>query len=215
MLERIMKAYREGGVRCFLKRTKMFIHERVYLYKFFWYEKDLLEVLDPICPKLAVDVDMGSLYEVIEWIKQKIYNGKPYTSEELENKIAIQNKHIFPSLKLNGEIICYSKIGCNNIYIKNFKKEFCFQKKVALVCAFYTNPKYRRLNLASFLLIETMRFLKTRGFNKIACHIRTSNIASISVFNKSGFKKVGSSWQLKCFNLNIFSRPPAVIFESY
>jgi len=56
-----------------------------------------------------------------------------------------------------------------------------------------------------------MKFLKEKGFRKIASQIRSSNGSSNRVASKCGLQKIGSSWQLKCFDLNIFTGPPKTL----
>ena len=95
----------------------------------------------------------------------------------------------------------YAKIGVNELYIKNFDNVFSLKDNVAFVYALYTNPKYRNQKFGSFLVCETMNFLNNEGVHKLACHIRSSNIPSISLFKRLGFKPTGSLWQFKFFKI--------------
>ncbi len=208
ILQKIKKTYKEEGIRGVLKKSKQAISDNVYFRRFSWHERDLSLPIIDVSPRLSVSLGYDSRDEVIKWIKSKIYNGVLSEKESFETKVAIANNHFFPSIKLDGEIIGFMKVGFNKVYIKNFKKIYSLRKGTAFIYASYVDPKYRGSGIYTFSKTEMMKFLKGKGFQKLASQIRSSNGPSKHVAKKCGSRRVDSSWQFRCFDLNIFTGPP-------
>jgi len=204
---KLLDTYKVGGLMSVFTKIKKYIAANVYLRKYLCYEMDTGLPIQGVYSKLPVSIEMNSRDEVIKWISTKIYNGRYYKEEDIEAGIAITNSHYFPCVKMDREIIGFMKVGCNDVYIKNFNKIYSVSKRSAFIYSVYVDPKYRNLNVASVLISDTVNNLKALGFSKISMHIRSTNVSSIRVFTKLGAKKTGMVLQLKCFGLNIFTKP--------
>lgn len=214
IVKKILETYRNAGIRGVAGKAKNYLSGRVYLSRFLWYERDVAFPLTkrPLNTSVSVSADLRD--EVIDWIGEKIYYGHPYNDEIFENEIALQNNHLLPCVMINGKLVGFTKIGLDRMYIKNFTKMTRLREGNAFVYALYTDPAYRKLGLASVLLSRAIEILRDQGIEKLACHIRSSNLASIGLFTKCGFKQIGSNWHFKCFGINLYSKFPQSLFDS-
>jgi len=204
---KLLDTYKAGGLISVFIKIKKYVAENVYLRKYLWYEMNTGLPIRREYSKLPLSIEMNSRDEVMKWISTEIYNGRCYKEEDIEAGVAIINNHYFPCVKMDRKIVGFMKVGCNDVYIKNFNKIFSVSKRSAFIYSVYVDPKYRNLNVASVLISDTVNNLKALGFSKISMYIRSTNVSSIRVFTKLGAKKIGKVLQLKCFGLNIFTNP--------
>ena len=57
-----------------------------------------------------------------------------------------------------------------------------------------------------------MEVLKSNGINKIASHIRATNIPSLKIVKNLDYSQTGTNWQFKFFKINFYSKFPSEIF---
>jgi phenylacetate-CoA ligase len=206
--KKIVNTYENEGLAVAFKKIKRFLVHNIWVRKYFWNMKYFLSSTVHSLSKLSVVVDFNSRDEVTEWARINIYDGNYSAEDSLSLKIANNNNHLFPCARLKGEIIGFVKVGFNKVYIKNFKKSFTFDQRIAFVYEMYIDPKYRNHGVNSCLQSEIMIHLKNEGFQIVANHVRSNNAAALHVVNKCGFQKIGTSWQFRFFGLNIFNSAP-------
>ncbi len=212
IIHKIIKSYRKDGFEGLLTKSKNYLSEKVYFRKYIWFEKDLAGPAPILYPKIEAQFVFDSGQKINEFLDERIYHGNPPDDEKYERKIALENGHFITSAQLNGKIICYRKIGRNNVYIKNFDKTVKLIKGTAFAYSLYTDPEYRKLGLAGFLLSKSIEPLKNNGLTKMANQVRSSNIAAINLVKKCNWSQIAESWHVKFFGLNIISRLPSSIF---
>ena len=212
---KVVSIYKRKGLVGLLKKIKGFLSERVYLRKFIWHEIDIsLPIITASLKKpIRISFCIDSKYEVIEWRKYRFYDSDPYPDEIIMNKIAIENNHIFPCIKINNVIVGFMMVGFNKVYIKNFGKILELHEGNTFIYESYVVPEYRNIGLSTLMRTNLLRFIKDKGFNKVYCHIRSGNIPSLRVSEKCGAKKIGSTRQFRFFRFTIFGKLPSEVFK--
>lgn len=186
-IKKIIEIYREQGLEMLTKRSlKKIAYTFFETNSAFWLERDLSVPLSQVSSRIPVDIDLTSNEETISWIR---INGEPWMNNELEIKTGIEENHYFPSIKYEGKIIGYAKVGFGKVYIHDFRKMTNFPNKVAFIYDTYILPEYRGMNLAPLFVNKIMQFLKDEGNEKLRCHIPAWNTASFRAYSKVGFKK--------------------------
>ena len=172
-----------------------------------WIWKDLRDPMLDIKAQKPVQVIFDSKDEIIEWLKEHnpLYSWM-YVPEEI--KIATSEKHIFPYVKANGDIIGYVKIGIKKVYILDYDEIIEFPDKSSFIYDTFVVPEFRGKNIAPFLLNEAIKYLKDHKFEKIWCHIPSWNTPSRRVFEKLNFQRFANVRYLKLLNLKFFTKNP-------
>jgi len=152
-----------------------------------WFEKRLKEKNKEFKTEIPVKFDINSTKKTIEWLKKQKLSWVVY---QKEIDAAIKYNHYWASISNNGEIIGCIKIGFGNIYIFDYDKIIKFPDKMAFVYDTFVLDEYRNKGIAKYLISQTIKLLKSKGYERVGCHIPPWNKASISAFEKNGFKKV-------------------------
>lgn len=205
LFQKIKKTYKEENITGIIRKARGFLSTHVYFRKWLWYERDLSLPMSDVATKISATIDVDAWDELLKWIHTEVCRGVLSQSEDYQNKMAKQNNHIYPCVKVNGRIAGFVKIGLGKVYTRNFCKVFQLNDKTSMVMAFYVAPEFRGLGLASLLLSSSIKFLREKGISKLTCYIRSTNYDSIRAFSKHDFKEIYSTWQLKIFKLNIFN----------
>jgi ribosomal protein S18 acetylase RimI-like enzyme len=65
-------------------------------------------------------------------------------------------------------------------------------------CAFlaflFTDPRYRRIGLASALVDAVRADLAREGYRRVLAHVRRTNVASVGAFARMGWRQVATIW---------------------
>jgi len=180
--------YKDQG----LKKPQMQIIKRILKFIFttnsaIWFEKDISEKLVEYKTKLPVEIDLTSINQSIEWLKRLNLS---WVVHPQEIATALKYNHFWPSVSVNGKIIGCTKIGFGNVYIVDYNRIMEFPEKMVFIYDTYVLQEERNKGVAKYLISESIKFLKEKGYTKIKCHIPPWNKVSINVYKKIGFKKV-------------------------
>ena len=186
-IRKIKKIYAENGIIGTIARgLKKGFRYLVETNSAFWMERDLSIPVPKLKPAIPAELNMYSNQETIEWMRRCPENWI-YNSKEIE--VGLREGHLYPNLKLNGEIIGYAKIGIGRVYIADYKKVISLPKHTALCYDYYIVPKYRGIFLSLYMIAETLRLAQRKGFELALGHIPPWNTASIMVIERLKFKK--------------------------
>lgn len=184
---KIYNMYKGEGVGITVKRAlrkaSRFIFET---NNSFLFVRDLAESVAGVTPAIPVEVNFQSRDETIRWLKGR---QEPWMFNEKEIEVGVRWNHFYPNAKYKGEIVGYLKIGIKEVYVDDFEKVMPLSQESAFIYDTYVLPSLRRHNIASFMICETMKFLRNAGIKTIYCHIPLWNAASINTYTKSGFRK--------------------------
>jgi len=200
------KAYKEGGIPIVLIRIiKKCFEISFKINNAIWFERDLSMKINEVQIKRYLDLSVifNSFNETVSWITQTL---REAPGKEIE--VARLQNHYFQTLRYNGQIIGYIKVGFKEVYINDFEGIIQFPENVAFIYDTFISPPFRGNRLASYFIKELMIYLKNLGFKKIRCHIPLWNIASIKTYERCGFRKIKRIWFLKLFGIKIFSFNP-------
>jgi RimJ/RimL family protein N-acetyltransferase len=204
--KKIKDIYRKHGFKLLLIRG--FKKLANYLFQTnsaIWFEKDLSLPLIDITPKLAVEAHLLSKDETIDWLKTK---GESWMFDELEISVGLARNHYFPNLKYEGLIIGYAKVGMGMVYIRDYKQTINFPERVSIIYDLFISSDYRGFNVAPFFVLEIMKFLKSRNFNRVIGYTPKWNIASIILHKKLGYKMKKTIRFIRIFNYTFLSDSP-------
>jgi ribosomal protein S18 acetylase RimI-like enzyme len=171
-----------------------------------WFEKDLTEKLAEYQPKIPVEIDMNSTSQTIEWLKKQ---NERWVVHPQEIATALKYNHCWPSARINGEIIGCIKIGFGNVFIVDYNKVVEFPDRMAFIYDTYVLEDMRGKGVAKYLITRAIKFIKTKGYTKVGCHIPPWNKVSIGAYEEMGFKKVNYIRNFRFFGVSIrIAKPP-------
>ena len=165
-----------------------------------WFEKDLTEKFINYKTKIPLEIDISSTNLTIEWLKSQKLNWLIHT-QEIET--AIKYNHYWPSVSNNGIIIGSIKVGLKKVYIADYDQIVDLPEKTAFIYDTYVLNEKRGKGVAKFLIVESIKYLKSKGFLKVKCHIPVWNKASISAYEHIGFQKTSYNRFFRIFGFKI------------
>jgi ribosomal protein S18 acetylase RimI-like enzyme len=171
-----------------------------------WFEKDLTEELADYQAKLPVEIDLTSISETIEWLKSQ---KQSWVVHPQEIATALEYNHCWPSIRTSGKIIGCIKIGFRNVYIVDYNRVIELPERMAFIYDTYVLQEQRGKGVAKHLITQAIKFLKAQGYTKVRCHIPPWNKASISAYEKIGFKKFSYIRYFRIFGVSIRKANPA------
>ena len=165
-----------------------------------WFEKDLNEELKDFQLRSPIEINLNSTNKTIEWLKNQ---NQSWVVHPKEIATALKYHHYWPYVCINGKIIGCIKIGFGNVFIVDYNKLIKFPEKIAFIYDTYLLEEYRGKGMAKYLITQSIKFLKLKGFTKVSCHIPPWNKASIRVYEKIGFRKISYIRYLRIFGVSI------------
>lgn len=165
-----------------------------------WFENDLTGELIDYQAKIPVEINMNSTSQTIEWLKNQ---NESWVTNPQEITAALKYNDCWPSVSTNGETIGCIKIGFNNPYIVDYNRVIQLPKGMAFIYDTYVLKEMREKGVAKYLISQANKFIKSQGYNKVGCHIPPWNKASISAYEKMGFKKVKYIRNIRIFGFSI------------
>jgi len=156
-----------------------------------WYYRILKkgEKMQSLYLKSKAVFDPSSPAEVIQWIKEHSRE-YPWIYNKREINCALDHGHWFPSLKIDGKVIGFIKVGVNRVFVEDYEREISLNNGEAFVYDTFIHPEHRRKHLACYLLTELFRHLSKKGIAIVYCHIPRWNLASARLYLKMGFKRL-------------------------
>ena len=104
---------------------------------------------------------------------------------------------------INGKKVGCIKIGFKNVYISDYDKIIKLPNKMAFIYDTYVLEDQRKKGVAKYLITHAIKFLKAHKYTKVRCHIPPWNKASISAYEKIGFRKISYIRYFKIFGIPI------------
>jgi ribosomal protein S18 acetylase RimI-like enzyme len=153
-----------------------------------WFDKDLTEELKDHQAKIPVKFDTTSTSETIEWLKSQKQSWLFVRPKEIVT--ALKYHHCWASIRYNGQIIGYMKIGFGKIYIADFDKVIEFPEKMAFLYESYILQEYRGKGVATYLKSQALKYCKAQGFKNVGSHVPPWNKSMIHINEKLGCKKI-------------------------
>jgi ribosomal protein S18 acetylase RimI-like enzyme len=175
--------------------VRSLIYERNESY---WYRRDLSNPTPDLEITLPIEISLNNASETIAWLKTF---SEPWMYHEKEIRVGLEEGHYFANAKHNGEIIGYSKVGLNKVYIDDYQMILDLPERVALLYHIYVLKEYRKHNVAKILLAKLLGELKEKEFASMCCQIATWNKPSIALFSGLGFKKIAHAKFYKIFGV--------------
>jgi ribosomal protein S18 acetylase RimI-like enzyme len=197
---------RDRGILEFVRelKKKFYFH-----YKAYWYVYDLTipKIKSSVTiPNFKVSNDLVD--ETLAWMKNLAIPG-------LANPIEIENilneSHWIYTVVSDGLIAGYLKIGKGRVFVTDLNRELHFPRDSAFIMDTFIHQNFRRRKLFHFLISEVINDLISKHYSYIYCHIRNDNIASISAFEKCGFKRIGNILYRKILWKEILAFPPHLL----
>jgi ribosomal protein S18 acetylase RimI-like enzyme len=208
-VQKIRKTYHKNGLRMVVK--KGLVTAWKYLFSTnnaVWYRKIIVSNNDEVRPEIPMTVHCSDFEETLIWIQAQ---EQLWMLPPKEKDIALREKHYWVNAKFNNHIIGYVKVGIGHVHINDFEQIIKFPESIAYIYDSFVLPAYRRKKVASYLINETIIFLRKEGFSKILCHIPAWNTASAKVYSQLGFKSVKTIRFIKLFGFKIITFNPALL----
>jgi radical SAM protein with 4Fe4S-binding SPASM domain len=193
----------KGIVKAFLNKIKEFVFRSSYSI---WFEKTLDLPLQAVTPGFPIELNFNGITETTDWIYK---NTDDYYFLKQETDLALSNGHVFPNVKHNGKIIGFMKIGLNEVFIKDFRKNITFPQGTAFIYDTFVSKEYRGKKIAQAMISGAMELLKNKGVKRVLCHIEQWNTPSLCAYNTLGFKEIGKIRYLKIFGREFLSKDPS------
>lgn len=161
-----------------------------------WYCRDLTERCPILSAGSSLRVDISDTEGTLDWLRTF---SEPWMYNPKEIEVGLREEHFFPNIKLQGQIIGYSKIGIRRVFIDDFQMSIFVPDRIAFLYHIYVLQEYRKKDVAKQLLTAMLHELKKRGYKKIFCHIEKWNKPSIRLFESIGFRRIADITFFKIF----------------
>jgi len=208
-IQKAKKIYKHLGLMGFLQQGLTKIISKIYLTNHaIWFKRNLHEKIIDYSPKIDAKIQFGRKKETLKWIKSF---GKDWMYNPKEMEIAKQENHHIVGVTSEGKTIGYIKLGFGRVYIQDYEQIINFPSQKAFIYDTFIQPELRGQGLAKYLINESIKFLKDKGFEEAVCHIPQWNKASISAYQKVGFQAVKRIRFAKVLGVRIFSSRPEKI----
>lgn len=172
-----------------------------------WLVKDLNDVSQRLNGFGDYEINFNDLNTISEWMKEK--NAEyPWMYSEEEISVARKYGHLIPFLKHNNEIIGYTKVALNKVYIKDYDLLFSLAPNKAMFYDTTLLVEYRGKKLPRYLKNKIFSYLKNRNIDYIYAHIEPWNIASIKSNKRVGFKEMFLNRYIRIFCFKSHSNDP-------
>ncbi|MDP3024013.1 MAG: GNAT family N-acetyltransferase [candidate division Zixibacteria bacterium] len=154
-----------------------------------WFERDLSQPIEESQARIPLTFVRDSPQKTLAWLRSF---GHPGLVHPKEIETGIKEKHYFFHVRRDGgEIVGAQKVGYGKVYIVDFGKTVHFSQGTAFSYDAYVPPKLRGLGIATYLITQSLLFLKERGYKKVLGHIPRWNQASIKAVKRCGFTVIG------------------------
>jgi ribosomal protein S18 acetylase RimI-like enzyme len=198
---------KEEGLAAFFGRAAKKAYSLVFrTNNAVWYRLDLKNAAAPD-PAGPVKVVFSSGGEIIRWIREKSAE-YPWIYIENELNTAVRENHIFPCATIGGEIAGYVKIGFGKVYVHDFNREISIPPKDAMIYDTFVLPEHRGKKVALTLVTGAADYLKSRGYERLWCHIPDWNVASSTLYRRAGFREIKRIRFVRLMSFGFFNLNP-------
>jgi CelD/BcsL family acetyltransferase involved in cellulose biosynthesis/ribosomal protein S18 acetylase RimI-like enzyme len=183
VLGKIRKAFREGGARTVVSRTRKTLYRRSSAE---WYWCDLTELPPSFDSPIPLTIGREGFPDVVGYMKSKDYLG------DQELRVALDNGHWFLSLRQDGVVKGFRKCGFGRVFINDFGEVFEFPDGVAFFYESEVDEGLRKRGVGKHFMSRSLRLARDSGYRFVVCHVPPWNVASQKVVERCGFKKMGA-----------------------
>jgi len=177
-----------------------------------WFVREGNEEIQRLGGLSDYEVCFDGFEEIVEWLRENNAT-YPWMYSEIEISAAREYGHLIPYLKLKNDIVCYTKVGLNKVYIRDYGSVFSLAPNKAMFYDTTVLPSFRGKKLPQYLKNEIFIVLKKRGIDQIFAHIEPWNVASIKSNQRMGFKEIGSNRFVRVFGLKFHSNNPKILLS--
>jgi len=210
LLEKMLQIFREWRV------IKLFTSKITQRIPGFIFESNhhhwLLRYLDKeeveIEPKIPVAINFlkPDINKTFDWIKKINFLWGLYKREK---EVAIKEGHYWLTARSNGEIIGFIKFGFGKVFVSDYNEILQFPPNVVFLYEIYVAREFRNKGVASYLINETCKLCKEKGYNKILTYIHSYNHPSLKSFGNAGFRIIKRIYYFKIFDITFLTANPA------
>ncbi len=200
-IDKIKDIYKTHGLRILLKQIlKKILSPIILTNSAIWFEKDLTEDLVDYQLDFSVEFETASIDKTIKWLKNQ---KESWLVNQKEIAVAYKYNHCWPVVSFNEKIIGCIKIGFDNVFIADYKQVIKFPEKMAFIYDTFVLEEQRGKGIGKYLISQAIKYLKSKDFKKVRCHIPTWNKISINAYEKMGFKKISYIRFFRIFGIPI------------
>lgn len=206
----LRRQFKDVGYWLLVLRLLQKIGDRLFKqHTSIWLEKDLNDGMRAETDKSDLDI-CDNFDEIVVWMKV-INNEYPWIYNQKEISLAKLNGHMIIYGKINGEIVGYTKVALNKIYIRDYDSVFEIAKNKAMFYDTTVLPEYRGKKVPYLIKIRLFEILKNKGIDKIYAHIEPWNIASIKSNQRVGFYKIFINKYTYFLGWKHYTRNPSLV----
>lgn len=140
----------------------------------------------------GLTVHFNRLSEIIDWlISNKSTYPWIFSKKEIESMKKYDHK--VPFVEFNNQIIAYTKVALNRIYIKDYGSFFSLAPNKAMFYDTTVVKGFRGKKIPHFLKLQIIDRLYEKGIEQIFAHIESWNLPSIKSNQRLGFSEIGNN----------------------
>jgi ribosomal protein S18 acetylase RimI-like enzyme len=202
MWSRTKHVYAAEGLTGFVRRCcRKVVHRFAETNSAYWFYRTCDSDEGPMVMGADVQAVFDGPDVTLRWLQEQ---GECWMRLDPEISVARAENHVLAHVKVSGEIIGYIKIALRRVYIHDYRACFPVPDKAAFIYDTYIIPRYRGRNIAPWLIVQAIRHVRGLGVRVIGCHIPPWNKASISAYEKCGFRVVDYIRFIRLFGLKLY-----------
>lgn len=153
------------------------------------------------------EIVFDDLEAIIKWMKDKnaLY---PWMYAPKEEAAAHEYGHIIPFIKYENNIIGYTKIALNKVYIRDYDSTFSLSPNKVVVYDITLLPEFRGKRLAQHLRNKVFYALIDRGIDYVYGFVEPWNIASRRSSKAVGYREICRNRFISILGLKFHSCNP-------
>ena len=214
LLERAADVLRNEGLVAFTRRSLSAIrHRTLRSNSANWYCCELATpAIEPKRP-LGSEIEFDSP-EILGWLENLQSDfGWAFIEEEVD--VATRLTHLLPLARIDDRKAGYLKVGIAEAYVTDFEATLNVPTRSAYIYDSFVHPDYRGHGIAQWMIAATLEELRSRGFERVWCHIPRWNAASIAAYEHSGFRKIAFIGYVRLLGWRIYSKNPERLMKNF
>lgn len=106
-------------------------------------------------------------------------------------KEGIRRGHLCFVADVGGEIVHYKWVAFDEAYVSELRRNIHIDSDSAYIYSTYTVPDYRGFGLDPKVTAKVFDYLSEKGIRKVYILVQHSNLPSLRVMEKLGYRKMG------------------------
>jgi hypothetical protein len=173
-----------------------------------WMEKDLNVHSEEHEVSSDYTIEFDNLKEIVDWMKTK-HSDYPWMYHEKEMLVAKEFGHLVPYVKYKDNIVCYTKVALNSVYIRDYERIFRLAPNKAMFYDTTVLSDFRGKRLPRFLKNRIFRILRQQNIEYVYAHIEPWNIPSIKSNEGVGFRRLCINRYIRIGFAKFYSNNPS------